>query len=307
VYRSPNQKARIYAWVGLSLLLGSFGNSDTSATPSPFGFSNPKLARSLSDSCQALGNSSSQIAELIAKAASFPSGASYDALGQAFAEQNIPTCAISAFEVGLDFDPRMWRTRYTMAVTLLQLGDSKRAISELHAVLEQAPDSFMAHNALGLALENLTNLEGAREEYEKAVILNPHFALGYYNLAHLASAEGRFSAAVFYSQKAVNLDPQEPTYQSALGIALSQDGKFQESIDVLQKLATSHPDFVEAYLNLGAAYGQEKRFPDAVRSYRQAIKLDPENSQNLLLLGIALLANSQQQEALSVFKSYVGR
>jgi tetratricopeptide (TPR) repeat protein len=189
-----------------------------------------------------------QISELIAKADSRPSGAAYDALGQAFAQQNILPCAIAAFEAGLDFDPRMWRTRYTMAVTLLQLGDFNRAIKELNAVLEQAPDSFMAHNALGLALENLTNLEGAREEYEKAVVLNPHFALGYYNLAHVASAEGRFGAAVYYSQKAVNLDPEQPTYRSALGIAFSQDGKFQKSVDVLLGLVTSYPDFVEAYL-----------------------------------------------------------
>ena len=92
-------------------------------------------------------------------------------------------------------------------------------------------------------------LEGAREEYENAVALNPRFALGYYNLAHVASEEKRFNAAVFYSQKAVGLDPGQPSYQLALGIAYSEDGKFQKSVDVLHKLAVSEPNFVEAYLN----------------------------------------------------------
>ena len=105
----------------------------------------------------------------MASAASIPSAASYDALGQAFAEQNSLPCAVAAYEVALDFDPRRWRTRYALGVTLLPLDDSNRAIKELRVVLEQAPDYYLAHNGLGVAYENLANLEDAREEYEKAV------------------------------------------------------------------------------------------------------------------------------------------
>lgn len=305
MFRTQNQKSRIYAWAGLVLLLGPFGTSKFLATPLLAGVNGPKDTRSLPNSCRALGNSSSELFELIAKAAARPS--SYDAVAQAFAERNELACAIAAYEVALDFQPTMWQTRYALGVTLLQAGRSAQAVRELRAVLQRVPDSFLAHNALGLALENLTDLEGACEEYEKAVTLNTGFALGYYNLAHVASEEKRFSAAVFYSQRAVDLDPEQPSYQLALGIAYSEDGKFQQSADVLRKLAAARPEFIEVYLNLGAVYSQQNRFAESVKSYRQAINLDPENSRILLSLGIALVADSQQNEALSVFKHYVGR
>src|SRR5260370_2315753 len=189
----------------------------------------------------------------------------------------------------------------------MQTDDSDRGGKELRAVVEQEPDSFMARNALGLALENLGAFEAACEQLNVAVKLNPRFALGYYNLAHVATTEKRFSAAVFYLQKAVSLDAQEPAYQLALGIAYSEDGKIQKSVDVLQKLIASYPNFIEAYLNLGTVCGRQKRFQEAVRNYRQALKLDTGNLETLLSLGIALLANGQANQALGVLKTYIGR
>src|ERR1019366_9805368 len=151
-------------------------------------------------------------------------------------------------------NPKAWQTRYALGIALLQSGNSGRAARELQAVIEQQPDAFMAHNALGLALENLGTLEDAREQYEAAVRLDPSFALGYYNLAHLASMQTRPIAAVYYAQKAVSLEPREPQFELALGIAYSQNDKLQQSVEVLRGLIVSNPDFVEAYINLGTVY-----------------------------------------------------
>src|SRR5437763_7336914 len=134
MYRHQNQKSRICAWAGLCLLLGSFRIGDFLATPLPVAVNGQKETRSLPNSCGALGSSSSELSELLAKAASLPS--SYDAVGQAFAERNELACAIAAYKLALDFQPTMWRTRYALAVTLLQAGSSELAIRELHAVLE---------------------------------------------------------------------------------------------------------------------------------------------------------------------------
>ena len=115
----------------------------------------------------------------------------------------------------------------------------------------------------------------------------------------------RFSAAVFYSQKAVSLDTQEPAYQLALGIAYSEEGKIENSIQVLRELIASHPGFIEAYINLGTVYGRQKHFDKAVKSYRQALKFDPGNLEALLSLGIALVAKLQLNEAIGVLKNYI--
>src|ERR1051326_7300902 len=99
MFRSQNQKSRIYAWTGLALMLGSFGTSSFLATPLFPAFNRPEDTRSLPDSCRALGNSSPELSDLIAKAAARPS--SYDAVAQAFAERNELVCAIAAYQVAL--------------------------------------------------------------------------------------------------------------------------------------------------------------------------------------------------------------
>ena len=160
---------------------------------------------SLPEPCRALRNSSQQISDLIQDALTHPTVDSYDSLGDAFAAQNQFDCAAATYDLALAYNPKAWQTRYALGISLLQSGNSERAARELQTVVEQQPDAFMAHNALGLALENLGRLENAREHYETAVRLDPSFALGYYNLAHLASLQTRPIAAVYYAQKAVSL------------------------------------------------------------------------------------------------------
>src|SRR5690348_11767483 len=116
VHWSRKQKAWTYALAGISVLLGPLGIDNTWATLFPFGVSPSKGTRSLPASCQASDRTSGGISELIAKATSVPSGASYDELGRAFTEQNKLPCAITAYEVALDFDPGRWRTRYALAL-----------------------------------------------------------------------------------------------------------------------------------------------------------------------------------------------
>ena len=109
-----NQERAIYAWAKACLLLGVFAvTSVSSATPFLRVIKSAERVRSLPKSCQTLGNSSSQISEFITKSFSRPSGDSFDALGQSFAQHNHLRCAIAAYEVALDFDPDMWRTRYS--------------------------------------------------------------------------------------------------------------------------------------------------------------------------------------------------
>ncbi len=202
MYRHHKRGQHLWTRTRLLLLfLLGVATCEAWGNPSVFTISLLTGISSLPQSCQTFGRSSPEISELLLSTTSRPSSDSYHALGESFARQNQIPCAIAAYKLALELDPRAWNIRYSLALALLQTGDSDRAARELRSVIGQEPDSFMAHNALGLALEALGELEAAREEYEQAVRLNSSFALGYYNLAHVLSMQKRFSAAVFYSQK----------------------------------------------------------------------------------------------------------
>src|SRR5262245_20596924 len=295
--RQSRSTAMFLTLLCLVVYLGATGNL----------FSTPHstVSANLPQPCLDLSAASRETSRLIQGAVSQPSAQTYHALGESFAEINEFTCSIAAYELAVKLDPRSWRTRQNLVLTLIQTGDLRRAASELRDVIRQQPDSHLAHNGLGLALESFGELTPAREEFEAAVRISPRFALGYYNLAYVASTENHFAAAVFYAAKAVSLDPREPAYQLALGIAYSQDQKFERSIGVLKKLAALHPDLSEAYHNLGTVYAKQKDFDAAVHNYRQVLKLDPGNLEALLSLSIALVAKVQAVEALRVLKDYI--
>ncbi len=75
----------------------------------------------------------------------------------------------------------------------LKQGKLKQAVSDLKEALFRDPKSDKIHDALGMALLELGNLEPAREHFAKAVELNPDDA-----------AAKKHLAAVMEKIKAVN-------------------------------------------------------------------------------------------------------
>lgn len=114
-------------------------------------------------SCVERPESSTDISQLLRTLATRPVARIYNELGESYLQRNKLDCAIAAFEAGLRLDSDLWEARYNLALALIQQGKPAKAADELRLVLRQKPDSFLAHNARGLALENLGSLDEAKE------------------------------------------------------------------------------------------------------------------------------------------------
>jgi tetratricopeptide (TPR) repeat protein len=81
---------------------------------------------------------------------------------------------ISYAEPYLSRHPEDWRLRFVLATVYASLGETSRARSELHRVLETSPNFGGAHFALGkLSLEEL-DLTGAKKHFKRYLVLEPH-------------------------------------------------------------------------------------------------------------------------------------
>ena len=100
-------------------------------------------------------------------------GGALTELGDRYSRSNELDCAVFAFEQALKQDDRLPDTRSKLARTLLQKGDSRRAIDELQTVVRQDPESAEAHNALGLAFQHTGSLDAAVEEFRTTVRIDP--------------------------------------------------------------------------------------------------------------------------------------
>src|SRR6185312_15200859 len=77
------------------------------------------------------------------------SAEAYNDLGAWFGAHQKTACAISSFEAALKADPKLWRARFNLGLTLGRSGNLQRAEQELRAVVKQQPDSAEALQALG--------------------------------------------------------------------------------------------------------------------------------------------------------------
>ena len=100
--------------------------------------------------------------------------------------------------------------------------------------------------------------------------------------------KGDAASAVTAYQKAVELEPGNTAYATALGTSLVAAQQSAPAIDLLTKL-TAQPDYKrpEGFVSLGQAYVQAKRYKDAVPALEKATSLAPENADAWATLGWA--------------------
>ncbi len=142
--------------------------------------------------------------------------------------------------------------------------DLQRRIRERFAPIRAAyqdfikrhPDHVRARVAYGSFLSDLSDEDGAREQWEKALALDAKDPAVYNNLANLYGHTGPVKKAFEYYAKAIELNPKEPIYYDNFGT----------TVFLFRK------DAMELY-----HINEQQVFDKALELYHQALKLDPTN------------------------------
>jgi tetratricopeptide (TPR) repeat protein len=102
------------------------------------------------------------------------------------------------------------------AEALLQTGQFQDARSRADLVIARDPDNVRAHTVKGLATAGLKDMDGALEEIQRALELDPTHATSYANLGAIQIARGQSDEAEAALKKAVALAPGDVQPQLAL-------------------------------------------------------------------------------------------
>ncbi|HEX9779947.1 MAG TPA: tetratricopeptide repeat protein [bacterium] len=150
-----------------------------------------------------------------------------------------------------------------------------------------SPQSFRAHNELGVLYLRREDYARAIEEFTEAVRLNPGFDQAYDNLGTAYDHAGELKKAVAVHRRALELNPNNPKTYNNLGNAYFKMGAWDQAIEAYSKALTLNPGYLAAYSNLGALYFQRGQPDQARRMWERALAVDPNFSparQNLQLL-----------------------
>jgi protein O-mannosyl-transferase len=171
--------------------------------------------------------------------------------------------------------------------------------------LQGNPDSWTAHNDLGLVLAAQGRLAEAERHYREALRLKPDFANAHNNLGLALGATGRTAEAIAQYHEALQVQPDYAEAHSNLGIALVATGRTTEAIAQYQEALRIRSDYAQAHNNLGVALRGLGQTAEAVAQFEQAVQGQPDFADAHNNLGLALHETGRTAEAVAQFEAAV--
>jgi serine/threonine protein kinase/Flp pilus assembly protein TadD len=172
-----------------------------------------------------------------------------------------------------------------------------------------AYDLYLKGKDLMRGKPNPEKIQAALEDYDRALQMDPNFALAYAGIADASlelydQKKDRFWAdkALTAAEQAERLNNNLPDVYSSLGNVYTATGKTSEAIAMLQQAVKLAPRSDDAYRRLGDAYLADGRTVEALQAYRKAVQINPYYWNNYAYLGFAYYQNGEYDKALKAFQ-----
>jgi choline-sulfatase len=206
-------------------------------------------------------------------------------LGEASLRQNNWADAARELRKCLQLNANFDQAMTGLAHALFKLGDLAEARQWIEKALHYNPENYRALWDLA-SIEAREDPAAAAEVFERAIAIQPNFALARRDLGMLQFAQKNYAEAAQQLAKAIELGLHEATLYNFLGICYSRIGQLPQSVKAYQHALKMNPGLAEAHLNLGYAYQRIGSKEMAKSEYVAACRLDANycsmdpNSQN---------------------------
>jgi tetratricopeptide (TPR) repeat protein len=165
---------------------------------------------------------------------------------------------------------------------------------------EEARKEFLA----GRDLAEKLRVTDSIEHFDKAISLDPNFALAELNRANVSPTAREFFA---HLNKAVALaakasDGERMLIQATEAGANANPTKQKE---LLEQLVAAYPNDERAHFNLGGYHFGQQEFTQAIGHYKKATEIAPDYSTAYNILGYAYRQNEAYPDAENAFKKYI--
>ncbi len=242
----------------------------------------------------------------------------YCGIGRIQAANGNLAASKEAYQRACELFPAYGAAHYGLAQVYRKLGDGLRSDEhlKLHAdnktLVPPVPDPLRDEmRALdrgvssllqrGLAFQQAGRIEDAIAEHEKALELDPEFALAHTNLIILYGKTQQPQKAEEHFRAAVRLNPNSADSYYNYGVLLFERHEFIEAEKMFRKAVELDPFHSQAYHNLGFMRELQGRMDEALGFYRKAIERQPNYSLAHFHIGRILANQKQYDEAISHF------
>jgi serine/threonine protein kinase/tetratricopeptide (TPR) repeat protein len=184
-----------------------------------------------------------------------------------------------------------------------ELGESLATVQKLDVPLSEATTSSLEAlkaYSLGQKAWNEKGPAAALPYHQRAIELDPNFAMGYNAVANDYFSLGELGRASDYSTRAFQLR-EHASEREKLTITASYyqnvTGEQDKTAQTIQEGIESYARDYRAHLGLGNVYAAQGQYEKAAESYRQGLRLAPDSAGPYADLGNSLLSLQRFDEA----------
>ena len=167
---------------------------------------------------------------------------------------------------------------YLYASALKQSGDLAGAEAAARRLRSASPDDPRGMYALAQVLEARKDFAGAESALRDILKRDPEDATALNYLGYMLAERGqRLDEAVSLVQRALKLEPGNPSFLDSLGWAYYQQGKLELADPPLTEAASKMPNNSVIQDHLGDLRFKQRRFADAAAAWQRALDGDGES------------------------------
>jgi len=184
--------------------------------------------------------------------------------------------AVKEFNKAIELDPNGAHAHDNLATVYAEKKLYKDALTEYLTALRLEPESATAHYNLACFLSTHAG-DMSVEQYKEAIELDPDYADAHLNLGMTYADLDKRDEAKAELKIAMNLDAQDPVARHELAALHMDDADYRSAIALLNEVTRLEPENNEAWLDLGICYAQKGFYEEAERCYGKARELSPDD------------------------------
>jgi len=234
--------------------------------------------------------------------ASFFSGMSHCNLGVLSIYYGDYACAVDNLHSAIDFIPEQYAPFYYLGIAYNNLGQLDEAMAAFATVMRLNPDFLPVHSRVAILFYNEEKYSEAGSELERIVAQNPMWADMRFHLALVKASQGNHRDGLKELEAALYINPNYLKARIMKGIFLTHLGQAEMGAAILEALVAERPLFPDIVYSLGLIYGAMGRIDKSRAALEKAIELNPQYTDAHFCLGIVHLAGRLYPESRQSFE-----
>ncbi len=194
---------------------------------------------------------------------------------------------------------------YEGGIILAHQHKHDQAIAAYDKAIELNPAFAMPYNSRALMYSAKGDYDRAIRDFDQAIKLDPEFTNAYHDRGFMYLTRGDLDRAIRDFDQAIELDPANADVYNNRGLAYYGKGDYDRAIRNFDQAIELNPEYAEVYNNRAQLYLRKGKHDLAIRDYDQSIKLNPKNVQAYTERGFAYYGKGDRDQAIRDFSEAI--